>query len=125
MMPLLLLGFALFGCTTSTQWAGAMEVTSPSARVIRVEAAREGFEPTEIRARVGETIKLAIRRTSRDKCLDRVVLHLSGTQRVQRELPFGSTASFTLQLMRVGELGLTCAKDGHAATIYVEPEVTR
>jgi plastocyanin len=125
MMPFMLLGVALAGCATSTQWAGAAEVASSSARMIRVEAAREGFAPTEIRARVGETITLAIHRTSRDRCLDRVVLHLSGTQRIQRELPFGTTASFTLQLTRAGELGLTCAKDGHAAAIYVEPEVTR
>lgn len=115
--------FFLGACAPSTQWAGANEVATTNARRIEIEAAEKGFRPEEIRARVGESITLNVTRTGRDSCLQRVIVHLTGERRIERELPLGKTVAITLHLTTPGELGLTCSKDGHAATIYVDPEV--
>lgn len=109
------------GCAASTRLAGVTEVTDPGARRITIEAARHRFDPDHMQARVGETVTLVFTRTDEDRCLQRVVLFVESDRRIERDLPMRKPIAITLRLDRPGEVGITCAKGGHAAALLVEP----
>lgn len=112
---------ALVGCASSTPFARVAEVDDPSARTIEIEAGRRGFAPAEIRARVRDVVKLVFTRTDEDRCLEKVVLHVENDRRLERALPMHRAVAVTLRLDQPGEVGITCAGNGHAAVLLVSP----
>ena len=97
------------------------EVSEPNARTISVEAGRRGFAPGEMRARVNDVVRLVFTRTHGDHCLDKVVLHVENDRRIEREMPMQQAVAITLRLEQPGDVGITCAGDGHTAVLVVEP----
>ena len=64
---------------------------------------------------------LVFTRTDTDSCFERVVLHVDGDRKIERELPSRQPVAITLRLDRAGEVGITCAKAMHGAALVVEP----
>ncbi len=110
----------LAACST-TPLARVAEVNEPSARTINIEAGRRGFAPAEMRARVTDVVRLVFTRTDDDHCLDKVVLHVEHDRRIERQMPMNRAVAFTLRLDAPGDIGITCAGEGHTAVLVVDP----
>jgi len=92
---------------------GLLPVGSP--RPIEVLVLDYGFSPKEIRADVGETVTLQVRRAS-PACVN----GLSIPQRqLNLDLPLGETVPVTLELKQPGRLELKCRDEETAAVLIV------
>lgn len=107
-------------CST-TPLARVAEVTEPSARTITIEAGRRGFAPAELRARVNDVVRLVFTRTDADHCFEKLVLHVDNDRRIERAMPMHRAVAITLRLEQPGEVGITCAGEGHTAVLVVAP----
>lgn len=112
---------ALAGCTSPMTLARVAEVSDPNARTVTIEAGRRGFVPAEMRARVNDVVRLVFTRTNSDHCLEKVILHVENDRRIEREMPMHHAVVVTLRLDQPGEVGITCAGDGHTAVLIVSP----
>lgn len=113
------------GCAAKTQWARATEVSTPSSRRIAIQMDRHGFQPEQIRVPANETVRFEFTRVVEDKCMERVLVHLSDRVKIERDTTLHEPVTVTLRLDSPGELGLTCNGGSHGATIVVETEVKK
>lgn len=112
---------SLATCAPTTTLARVAEITDPNARTFTIEAGRRGFAPAEMRARVNDVVRLVFTRTDTSHCLEKVILHVEDDRRIEREMPMHRAVAFTLRLEQPGEVGITCAGDGHTAVMIVSP----
>lgn len=93
--------------------AGLLPLGSP--RPIEVLVLEYGFSPSEIRADVGETVTLMVRRAD-PVCADGLSIP---KRQLNLELPLGVTIPVTLEPSRPERIELRCPNEGATAVIVV------
>lgn len=93
--------------------AGMLPLGSP--RPIEVLVVDYGFSPKEIRADVGETVTLQVRRSG-PVCANGLSIP---KRKLDLDLPLGETVSVTLELEQAERVELQCANEDAAAVIVV------
>ncbi len=86
-----------------------------SPRPIEVLVLDHGFSPEEIRADVGETVTLLVRRGD-PVCLNGLSIP---KRKLNLDLPIGETVPVTLELKQAERIELRCANEDAAAVIIV------
>lgn len=114
------LWFSIAACSTSTQWAAAVEEPgSPAARRLPIDVRRYGFVPSDLHARAGELVTLEFTRRETNTCAKRIRVYLEDRRYIERELPVDQRVDITLRLTHEGEVGVSCAMQMLGATLHV------
>lgn len=100
-------GHAASGEAAAVHQAPGPDTPLP-AHAIRVDVGREGFTPSRVPVKAGQSVQLAFRRTEEGGCGDRVVFP---ALQLTRALPLGQTVQVQVLAPREGELAFTCGMD--------------
>jgi plastocyanin domain-containing protein len=103
--------------------AGAKVAAVPAAaaqkdaRTIEIAVTGDGFTPNDVKAKAGETVKLAVTRKVERTCATEIVMKDFG---VNEKLPLGKTVVVTVKAQKPGAYRFACGMDMIAGTLHVE-----
>ncbi len=86
-------------------------------RTIEIAVTGEGFTPSDVKAKVGETVKLAVTRKVPNTCATEIVMRDFG---VNEKLPLGKTVIVTVKPTKPGAYRFACGMNMIAGTLHVE-----
>ena len=88
-----------------------------AARTIEISVTKEGFTPAEVKAKAGETVKLAVTRKTEKTCATEIVMKDFG---VNEPLPLNKTVVVTVKPEKAGSYRFACGMDMIAGALVVE-----
>ena len=88
-----------------------------TARTIEISVTKEGFTPAEVKAKAGETVKLAVTRKVERTCATEIVMKDFG---VNEPLPLDKTVVVTVKPEKPGSYRFACGMDMIAGALVVE-----
>ena len=88
-----------------------------AARTIEISVTKEGFTPAEVKAKAGETVKLAVTRKTEKTCATEIVMKDFG---VNEPLPLNKTVVVTVKPEKAGSYRYACGMDMIAGALVVE-----
>ena len=94
----------------------ARGTVAKGVRTVAVEVTGEGFVPSEIQAKPGETVKLAVTRKTERTCATEIVMKDFG---VNEPLPLGKTVTVTVRPAKPGSYRFACGMDMVAGALVV------
>ncbi|CAA9379975.1 MAG: hypothetical protein AVDCRST_MAG74-289 [uncultured Pyrinomonadaceae bacterium] len=83
---------------------------------IKITVSANGYEPTSIPVRKGETVKLAFYRADSDNCGGEVVF---SKQNIKKKLPVGETVLIELTPEAAGDIAFTCGMEMYKGKLVV------
>jgi plastocyanin domain-containing protein len=90
-----------------------------SARVIEIAVTEQGFEPTPIKLKKGEPVKLVLTRKTEHTCATAVVFP---DFKIEKKLPLGQPVEVTFTPNKAGTLTYGCTMGQMiAGTLQIEP----
>ncbi len=75
-------------------------------RTVELSVTTKGFEPSRVKLRKGELVKLVITRKTDDTCAREIVIP---DENIRAELPLGKAVTMALTPKRTGEIRYSCA----------------
>lgn len=101
----------------ATQAAPAADPTLPAdARRIEIAVVDEGFKPSNIDVKKGETVVLRFNRTTKSECLKAIEIPDMG---IKKDLPIGTPVEVAITPQKEGKMVLQCWMAMVKATINV------
>ncbi len=97
--------------------APATAEAQDGARTIEIAVTADGFTPSDVKAKVGETVKLVVTRKVERTCATEIVLKDFG---VNVKLPLGKTVVVTVKPTKPGAYRFACGMNMIAGTLHVE-----
>ena len=88
-----------------------------AVRTIEISVTKEGFTPAEVKAKAGETVKLAVTRKTEKTCATEIVMKDFG---VNEPLPLNKTVVVTVKPEKAGSYRFACGMDMIAGALVVE-----
>ena len=88
-----------------------------AVRTIEISVTKEGFTPAEVKAKAGETVKLAVTRKVERTCATEIVMKDFG---VNEPLPLDKTVVVTVKPEKPGSYRFACGMDMIAGALVVE-----
>jgi hypothetical protein len=84
---------------------------------LRVTVSRNGYEPSRINVRRGQSVRIAFTRTDAENCGGTVIFP---SLNIRRELPVGQTVVVELTPQASGELAFTCGMNMYRGALVVQ-----
>ena len=97
--------------------AAAPAKAEKAVRTIEISVTKEGFVPAEVKAKAGETVKLAVTRKTEKTCATEIVMKDFG---VNQPLPLDKTVVVTVKPEKAGSYRYACGMDMIAGALVVE-----
>lgn len=97
--------------------APAKAAAKDAVRTVEIAVTDDGFTPAEVKAKAGETVKLAVTRKVEATCATEIVMKDFG---VNKPLPLGKTVIVTVKPTKPGSYRFACGMDMVAGTLQVE-----
>ena len=96
--------------------------TKTAERATRIEIAvtEKGFEPEQIKVPANKPVTLVFRRTTDKTCAKKVVIKVSDTQKIEKDLPLNNTVEVSTTFPKAGRLSYTCSMDMIRGTLTVQ-----
>jgi plastocyanin domain-containing protein len=88
----------------------------PGARRVEVTASKEGYTPSSIDMKKGETVVLRFTRKTKSECLSLVRIPKLN---VTKELPVGEPVDVVVKADEAGDIGFQCGMNMVKGTIHV------
>ena len=90
-------------------------------RAVRVEISvtENGFEPEQIKVPANKPVTLVFRRTTDKTCAKKVVIKISDTKKIEKDLPLNTTVEVSTTFPKAGQLSYTCSMDMIRGTLTV------
>jgi plastocyanin domain-containing protein len=102
---------------TTSVAAPAEGKTKAGVRTVELTVTEDGFTPAEIRAKPGETVKLAVTRKVERTCATDIVMKDFG---VDEPLPLDKTVTVTVKPKKAGTYRFACRMGHIAGSLRVE-----
>ncbi|MGE0396511.1 MAG: cupredoxin domain-containing protein [Kofleriaceae bacterium] len=95
--------------------------TKAAERATRIEISvtEKGFEPEQIKVAANKPVTLVFRRTTDKPCAKKVVIKISDTQKIEKDLPLNNTVEVSTTFPKAGQLSYTCSMDMIRGTLTV------
>lgn len=77
----------------------------PAGRLVEIKATNEGYSPSSIDAKVGETLTLRFTRTTKSECLKAVAIP---DLKIEKDLPMDTPVDITIKPEKEGKLVFQC-----------------
>ncbi len=97
--------------------AAAQDKERKEGRTIEIAVTADGFTPSDVKAKAGETVKLAVTRKVANTCATEIVMKELG---VNAALPLGKTVVVTVKPTKPGAYRFACSMNMIAGTLHVE-----
>ena len=88
------------------------------ARRIELSVTEDGFTPSKLSVKRGEAVVLAVTRKTDKTCATKVVVHVSKTKTVEKELPLDKTVEIPVTFEKTGTLTYACGM-GHVSGVIM------
>lgn len=86
---------------------------------IEITVTEKGFEPEQIKVAAKKPVTLVFRRTTDKTCAKQVVIKVSDTQKIEKDLPLNKTVEVSATFPKSGQLSYTCSMDMIRGTLTV------
>ena len=86
---------------------------------IPITVTMSGFEPSKVTVQRGVATTLIFTRTSDDTCAKQVVIHVSPTEKIEKQLPLNERVEVTMTFPNSGEVKYACGMDMITGVITV------
>jgi len=94
-------------------------IKKAAVRVVEIAVTEQGFEPTTVKLKKGEPVKLVLTRKTDQTCAKAVIFP---DLKIQKDLPLGQPVEVTFTPKKAGALSYGCTMGQMvAATLQVEP----
>jgi plastocyanin domain-containing protein len=120
MMKSLCVALALSVVSISSTFANpAPAKTAERATRVEITVTEKGFEPEQIKVPANKPVTLVFRRTTDKTCAKQVVIKISDTQKIEKDLPLNKTVEIAATFPKAGQLSYTCSMDMIRGTLTV------
>jgi plastocyanin domain-containing protein len=92
-------------------------VEKPAAQVIEMSVTKAGFEPSLVKVKVGQPVKLMVTRKTDQTCAKDIVIKDYG---IKQPLPLNQTVAVDFTPPKAGSTRFACAMDMIAGTIVAD-----
>lgn len=103
--------------TSACSKTSEASAATPASNSVDVAVTEKGFEPSVIKAAVGQPITLHVTRKTDRTCATEIVIKSAG---IHQPLPLNQTVAVTVTPKEKGELRFACAMDHIAGKLVVE-----
>ena len=97
--------------------AGAASASAPASGTIDVKADENGFTPSTITLKKGESATLRFKRTTADTCADKVVFP---DLKITKELPLDQPIEVAIDTKEAKTLGFECGMGMYKSKIVIQ-----
>ncbi len=87
------------------------------AKTVEIAVTSDGFTPSDVKVKAGETVKLVVTRKTDRTCAKQIVIRDFG---VQKDLPLDRAVTVEITPTKAGKVRYACAMDMVAGTLTVE-----
>lgn len=120
MMKSLCVALALSVVSISSTFANpAPAKTAERATRVEITVTEKGFEPEQIKVPANKPVTLVFRRTTDKTCAKQVVIKISDTRKIEKDLPLNKTVEIAATFPKAGQLSYTCSMDMIRGTLTV------
>lgn len=120
MMKSLCVALALSVVSISSTFASpAPTKTAEHATRVEISVTEKGFQPEQIKVPANKPVTLVFRRTTDKTCAKQVVIKISDTQKIEKDLPLNKTVEIAATFPKAGHLSYTCSMDMIRGTLTV------
>lgn len=112
------LTFSIVGVSTSFADPAPTKATERAHR-IEITVTEKGFEPEQIKVPANKSVTLVFRRTTDKTCAKKVVIKISDTQKIEKDLPLDRSVEIAATFPKAGQLSYTCSMDMIRGTLTV------
>ncbi len=107
----------LLSLLTATALAGKKAPSTSSPKQVAISVTSDGFQPTEIKTKAGEPLRLVVTRTTEKTCAKEIVIQDLG---IRAPLPLNQPVAIDITPKTSGKLRYACSMDMVAGVIVVE-----
>jgi plastocyanin domain-containing protein len=118
-MKLLCVALALSLASLSSAFANPPTKTTDRAQRVEITVTEKGFEPDQIKVSANKPVTLVFRRTTEKTCAKKVVIKVSDTQKIEKDLPLDTVVEVNATFPKAGQLSYTCSMNMIRGTLSV------
>lgn len=107
---------AVAACTTSVD----ASPSKPGTARVEIAVTEKGFEPENLAVKKGVPTTLVFTRKTDKTCAKEVVLHVSKTKTIKKELPLGKPVEIAATFPEAGKLSYACGMNMITGEVIVQ-----
>jgi plastocyanin len=98
----------------------AAATPTPAGGAIEIAVTTEGFQPDKIAVKKGERVTFAFTRKTDETCAKQVVIQVSPTEKIEKQLPLNERVEVTTTFPNSGDVKYACGMDMITGVISVQ-----